>query len=686
MIEKDNPSVLIRIYVLGPWQIERRRPDGTWEIILSSSPKWGRATTYGIHTKSLLGYLLFCVLRQSTRLAIKAALWPHNPLSVNEYLTRATTQLCDLLCDERALQLTDNREGYHLADQSRVWVDVEHFEDLITEAQRTGYTTEQRITLLEEAVSLSSRGPFLEEEAGTWPQRRREEIQTVLYTGLLCLASAYEAKQQWEGARRIAERILRENPLDENGLCHLMLILDQQGKTSEALRRYEASGSLFNQAGRLCSNEMKMLAERLRQNPRIIPIPLERFTHSLPDLRAMASSPFLFVNPQVIIGEDSLAGQTILDPMAESLDVSALKVCGHRWLGQSLPRQQQAYVDKKIRQGTRMNNENLITRRDFDLMALATITAPVLSSMQRERLTPGVIEDFLSEATTSITACWHLLQGNSLDIVEYALPTYLPLLTGLVKRSSLYRQRAAYLTAQGYWLLDIIARHRMRFAESVTYSQKSVDYAQESGDQTLLLACMEELGNTFYSNGQMDEMLNTYLQVERYCQEMAVAGILHRRVRSGLGHAYAEQDNSQESIRLLDEADAISTDEDYEIPVFLSTSYGPFSTILDQGMSLLALGDREGKRENADRAREYYNDAVNKLKKIEQISPTIIVPVRWYLQIINNLALAEAKAGNMTEFEKYFVKGANGAKELDSKKRIQEAWDNLLFCNGTVVA
>jgi hypothetical protein len=91
------------------------------------------------------------------------------------------------------------------------------------------------------------------------------------------------------------------------------------------------------------------------------------------------------------------------------------------------------------------------------------------------------------------------------------------------------------------------------------------------------------------------------------------------------------------------------------------------------------VGDREEKRGNADGARGYYNDAVSKLKKVEQISPTVMVPTRWYLQTINNLALACAKAGNMTEFEKYFIKGANGAKDLGSEKRKQEAWDNLLF-------
>ena len=62
-----------------------------------------------------------------------------------------------------------------------------------------------------------------------------------------------------------------------------------------------------------------------------------------------------------------------------------------------------------------------------------------------------------------------------------------------------------------------------------------------------------------------------------------------------------------------------------------------------------------------------------------KIAPTTFVPKRIGVQILNNLASAYAKAGNLTEFEKYFIEGAYGAKALESQKRIQEAWDNLIF-------
>jgi hypothetical protein len=70
-------------------------------------------------------------------------------------------------------------------------------------------------------------------------------------------------------------------------------------------------------------------------------------------------------------------------------------------------------------------NFSQITRRH--LIELAFVATPVLTSMQRERLSPFVIEEFLSEATTSITACWHL-QSRALTLVERAVSQYLPFL------------------------------------------------------------------------------------------------------------------------------------------------------------------------------------------------------------------------------------------------------------------
>jgi len=333
---------------------------------------------------------------------------------------------------------------------------------------------------------------------------------------------------------------------------------------------------------------------------------------------------------------------------------------------------------------TYQNNHHLITphaqitRRD--LIELAFVASPLLTNMQRERPRPSIVEEFLSEATTSITACWHLLRGDGLTTVECAVPQYLSLLEGLVKHSSLYRRRAAYLAAQSFLLQSLIAYHHLRFAECVTFSQQAVWYAEESGDQLLLLDCTRDLGGSYRCNGEFEESLNAYLQAERYSNSREVPGFLGSHVKSGLGVAYAKQGKSKNARRSLDEAHTIFIKADDQTPVYLEAPRGRHIITHDEGRSNLALGDIELKKKNASGALEYYKAAADKLVEIEQLSPqTIFIPTRFGIQVILDQALAAAKMGNLEDFEKYFIKGANATKEQGNKKREQEAWDNLIF-------
>jgi tetratricopeptide (TPR) repeat protein len=312
-----------------------------------------------------------------------------------------------------------------------------------------------------------------------------------------------------------------------------------------------------------------------------------------------------------------------------------------------------------------------ITRRD--LFALATISPSLLTKIQRGWLSASVIEEFLSEATASVTTCWYSLQGDGLSLVEWALPQYLPELVEVVKFSPLYRQRAAYLAAQGFLLLSLIDLHHLRYAERVAHCQEAVTYAHESGDLTLLIASLVKLSHAFRTNGQLAESLDTYLQAKRYSKSTEIAGFSRGIVRSGLGHAYAKQGKSEEVTRFQDEARATFTEKDAETPIFLSASHGFYEIILDEGLSSLALGDYEQKQRNLDRAQKYWKEAAKKFGQIEQLSSGIVVPARIAAEVEIARALAYAKAGNMEAFITSFEKGVRAAKALGSEKRMQEA-------------
>ena len=249
----------------------------------------------------------------------------------------------------------------------------------------------------------------------------------------------------------------------------------------------------------------------------------------------------------------------------------------------------------------------------------------------------------------------------------------------MVKHSSLYRQQAAYLAAQAFLLLDSVAYHYLRFADGIGYCEQAVEYARESGDLTLLLVSLEELGSALRAHGPETQMIDIYQQAEQCSTSTELSGILRSKVRSGLGLASAQQGKSEEATQFLDEARALFMEENTEIPVFLVGCHSLSDIILSEGRSDLALGDIELRRRNTSGALEYYKRATEKLAGIEQLPASIIAPSWSCVKIDNYRALAYAKAGNLTEFEKYFVKGVKGAKKLGSNKREQEAWDNLIL-------
>jgi tetratricopeptide (TPR) repeat protein len=289
-----------------------------------------------------------------------------------------------------------------------------------------------------------------------------------------------------------------------------------------------------------------------------------------------------------------------------------------------------------------------------------------------------MIEEFLSEAATSITSCWHL-QDDDLAVVERAVPQYLPQLEGLAKHSTFYRQRASYLAAQAFLLLDSVAYHHLRFTDGIGYCEQAVEYARESGDLTLLLVALEELGSALRAHGPETKMIAIYQQAETYSINTELSGVLRSKIRSGLGLASAQQGKSEETTRFLNEARALFTEENKELPVFLVGCHSLLDIILNEGRSDLALGDQELRKKNVSSAQKYYKGAAEKFAEIEQLPSGIIVPSWGRVKIDNYRALAYAKVGNMEGFEKYFIQGANGSRKMRSKKREQEVWDNLIF-------
>lgn len=327
-------------------------------------------------------------------------------------------------------------------------------------------------------------------------------------------------------------------------------------------------------------------------------------------------------------------------------------------------------------------NNYHITRRTA-LATLAALSTALVTKVQRGTMTTPVAEEFLAQCATSITACHHLMRGDGLATVEYALPSYLPTLASLAKEPSRYQKTAAYLAAQGYWLQGLIALHRLRLNDRVVYGKQAVEFARISEDRTLLITLLASLGSAWWSVGQQAEvalqpqevafsqMLWAYQQAQQTLSETQqdIPFLVNSKVFAGLAHAYAQQGNVQDALRWIGEARTTLSDTHEDVPMYLSTDYGLYQVILYEGHTFLAL-DKYYPNET------YSKEARKRLTQIETVPGTTAVPERIRLEILNQRALAEVRSGNLEAFEHFLLEGAQGAQTLGSEKRRQEVITN----------
>ncbi len=711
-MEEHHP--VLQVFLLGAFTLELS--DGTRSVI---DTLLGRS-----HSTILFKLLLLHPERRATRDSLVGAIWPgHSYTSIGGSLNVAKSVLnkkFEELCGHTLLpRAGGNPPGYSLVGQALLWTDLDACEQFIRQAVSTKEAAEA-LSQWKAAYALMQRGELLAGDmtAYWYPAHLvQDRIKKLSRQHTQCVLRIADLSLECGDLNRALSVLTAEtetDPANEDVVFHLMNLLANLGRSSEALAHYSRLEAAHLERNTEPREETKALTHQLRsssmsnlvtgayrQEVRLneTGVSISSFAHviQLPHtqqpalLETVSGAQGTFVPSESGILAPIINAIPMLPIETASLDVATwfgarvndLKAIGAFWHGPTITcQQQQAFIHVELEKWgamTDQSNHNIseyhITRRTA-LATLATLSTSLLTKMQFGPLMTLVIEEFLAESTTSIVACWHLLRGDGLATVEHALPKYLPLLVSLIKQFPSYKQKASYLASQGFLLLSLVALHRLRFLERVTFCKQAVEFASESGDRTLLVTSLTHLGDAFFTNGQRTEMLHTYQQAEYYGESTEISAFLRSKVLGELAHAYAQQGKSQEVFRCLGEAHTIFTEESSDTPVFLSTDYGLFQLILHTGLSTLDLGNYEDIQDNPGRAQEHYRDATSKLNQIEHLSQTIIVPERIRVEIVNQRALAAAKAGNLDEFEQYLIEGANGARSLASEKRRQEAIAN----------
>ncbi len=265
MADRVSAKPLVRVWLFGAFQVERRNEDGTWET--SDKSCWEKG-----YARPLFKRLLCASGRHVERLTLTDYLWPDpdSPELVERYLNDAAYQLRKALRPAPILKTFGHASGYELADQSVLWIDVDACEALMREAEQIGRTSAPAFSLLEQAHNYFARGDFLEGESGLWVYARRGTLERLQYRCRIWLAEAYEQQGMSGQAEMLYSTLLQDTPSDEDVLCRLMGLLHRQGMTHAALRCLEATKKHLNLLGLHLSPATNAYTKRLLSEPRPI--------------------------------------------------------------------------------------------------------------------------------------------------------------------------------------------------------------------------------------------------------------------------------------------------------------------------------------------------------------------------------------------------------------------------------
>ena len=604
----------MRVWACGPFQVEYRARDGFWKTV--EPHEWGK----NAHSRHVLRYLLLYG-RSAGRGTLMNAIWPGNDsLYLDDYLSKAVSNLRKVLRAEHAdglVRTKNERTLYELADQTLIWTDMDACEIAMQEAERLGYTSAEGCRLLETAQTYLARGRLFEGEDGLWCHAKRDMFETAQYRCILWLAEAYEVQGQVHRAEAQIEKLLHKNPLDETALTRLLLLLHKQGMATEASRRYKNAAALFAKQGMSLSPALEELAHQLagkvqqeyieqklavmRVQPmqRLATLPTVLHSVSEPGERsalAFSSTNLALLLPLEVAPQDSA---TWLGVRLAYL----LNVIQHWHTQASACDRLQALLDQEITMFEHVREtsaaESFTLSRRQALISLAALPTMLTALMQGQSLTL-IPEEFLPQCAASLTACWHLLRGQEVLLVENVLTRYLPILADLAHQPTVYQTTAASLATQGYRLMGLMALHRNNPHERIAYQKQAAHFAEITGTPNFVAATLLSLA--YY---QTDPAKASVLYQRGLSFKQALSPLVLSHLYARLSVVSAQQGEEEHALHYLEQAKTQYPDHPETDPGFLYGEFDPASLIMEEGLMYLSLA-QQGNSGYAERAWETF--------------------------------------------------------------------------------
>lgn len=640
-VEQDFPaSVLVRVYVLGPLEIWKKDPSGTWKLI--SKDKWKNSKP----ARSVFKRLLVQPGRRLARSTIEDDVWSESDnfelTAKNVYnaisLVRGIIGKPLLTCWEAA---------YEIAGQMLVWTDLDACAALLKEAENQEQGSIQAVPFLEQAVALLERGKLLEGEDGKWCYAFRKRAEDMHQQARLWLAEGYEAEGKlWQAGEQYRAIILTD-PSDEEALQRWLEMLARHGKRQEALKCYRDMKDFVEAQGFSLSNELEQMFASLNQHLTLARTsPFQPFGGALLPLSIVTLPKEQPAMLPVDIIQSHLFSQIQwkgTGPISDELQI---------------PLQRMLLDLESLASGDQEQSRH---SRHQILVALAALPFMALSSGQT--FTAAYIaEVFLPQCATSLVACNQLMKSQDFLHAEQTLSRLVAPLRHLVQQETRYQLAAAHLVTQCYLLLGILESHNLNWAGYKSYNAQAVEMSKLSADISLQAVAVVQLAMTFFQFEQPHKAQALYEVASPLVPQTTPLVQSDFYVKQAV--AYAQAGQEKQAQECLERAHAAFPNRPEDDPSFLYADFGLSSFICWETTTQLQLAQRQLTSPEA---------AWKSLARSEHLPLRNLGRTQVFLH--NLQAETALRANEMEQFIQLLTIGIQGANRIKSKRRLQQAMD-----------
>ena len=310
-------------------------------------------------------------------------------------------------------------------------------------------------------------------------------------------------------------------------------------------------------------------------------------------------------------------------------------------------------------------DETQMSRRSA-LMGLATLplAALGLQGTSMRKPAPHLIEETLNQCEAGILACEQLGKGKheEMQVAFSSLSAYVSVLKMVVDESAIYRQRAAGLASQSYFVLGKLSPHVGLPSSEKMYFSQAVVYAQESGDPELQLTALWQLAWTYLEDKQLKTALTTIQQAQSLVvRKHAPINASIRSIISSSFAAIQAKNHSTFDPSLLARADDLMQQSLVQPNQIQKYRYDQF--VMNEGVTY----SYQGQWKQAVSAYTKVFDPIN--LTIDSDLP-MRTKIEWFYLYI--MAALKDAPRDMEHIMHIWQAGIKGAVELQSQKRFEE--------------